>query len=136
MEEVQRVRTLLTHVQQKSVVAWELFPLLDKQHQDLVELSTMLEAAHSVVECKASIEGLLSAQDDLGAEQQIQHGRSLLKEVDKLVALNPAEDQFQQYESLVVANLGEELVEALLDWKSLFGKSRHDARIEFVQFVG
>ena len=55
VEEVQRARTLLTHAQQKSVVAWELFPLLDKQRQDLVELSTMLEAAHLVVESKAKV---------------------------------------------------------------------------------
>ena len=130
VEEVRRVRQLLDSFTHKSVVAWELIPLLDKQRQDLVVLNTALESANEVIRCKGSIGGMLSANDDLGAAEQIQYGRMLLLEEDgelhKLQALRTVQDQFTQYESLVVANLGEELVEVLLEWKSLFLGTRQD----------
>jgi len=120
VEEVERVRQLLKSVQDKSVVAWELIPLLDKQRQDLYILNSVLEDANGVIRCKSSISGLLSANEDFGAAEQIQYGRKLLQNGDlkKLLALKTVNDQFTQYENLVVANLGEELVEILLDWRS------------------
>mmetsp|Transcript_12378 Transcript_12378/g.19034 ORF Transcript_12378/g.19034 Transcript_12378/m.19034 type:complete len:1032 (-) Transcript_12378:353-3448(-) len=131
VEEVQRVRKLLSSVQDRSVVAWELIPLLDKQRQDLSLLSELLDGANEVIRCKASISGLLSANDDFTAAEQIQYGRKLLQheDVKKLVALRTVNDQFSQYENLVVANLGEELVEVLLDWKS-FAKTTSFPRIQ------
>jgi vacuolar protein sorting-associated protein 54 len=130
VEEVERVRELLSSVADKSVVAWELIPLLDKQRQDLVSLNRVLESAHDVIRCKSSISGLLSANDDLGAAEQIQYGRTLLQQehLHKLVALKTVHDQLTQYETLVVANLGEELVEILLDWNS-FSKTSAFSRI-------
>ena len=118
VEEVERVRQLLASVSTKSVVAWELIPILDKQRSDLNSLHTILEQAHDVIRCKSSISGLLSANDDLGAAEQIQFGRNLLEleQLHKLISLSTIHDQFTQYENLVVANLGEELVEILLDW--------------------
>jgi len=131
VEEVQRVRKLLGSVQDRSVVAWELIPLLDKQRQDLTVLNELLDSANEVIRCKSSISGLLSANDDFAAAEQIQYGRKLLQHEDlkKLVALKTVNDQFSQYENLVVANLGEELVEILLDWKS-FAKTTSFPRIQ------
>lgn len=132
--EVQRVRSLLDDVQTKSVVAWELIPLLDKQRQDLSTLSKTLDSANDILRCKASISGLLSANDDLGAAEQIQYGRKLLhghdetKHLDKLLAFNSVSDQFNQYESLIVANLGEELVEVFLSWNTFNKSARERAR--------
>jgi vacuolar protein sorting-associated protein 54 len=120
VEEVQRIRTMLSSVTSQSVVAWELIPLLDQQRQDLAVLQAVLEEANDVIRCKSSIGGLLSANDDLGAAEQIQYGRKLLEEnsFDKLVALKTVHEQLSQYENLVVANLGEELVEMFLDYKT------------------
>jgi len=134
VDEVQRVRILLDDVQTKSVVAWELIPLLDKQRQDLAVLSRTLDSANEVLRCKSSISGLLSANDDLGAAEQIQYGRKILhSQVDsdhlsKLQALSSVDDQLNQYESLVVANLGEELVEVLLSWHTASKGARERAR--------
>lgn len=130
VEEVERVRKLLSSVADKSVVAWELIPLLDKQRQDLIVLNKVLESAHDAIRCKSCISGLLSANDDLGAAEQIQYGRNLLQQdnLHKLVALKTINDQLTQYETLVVANLGEELVEILLDWNS-FSKTSAFPRI-------
>ena len=76
----------------------------------------------------------MSANDDLGAAEQIQYGRKLLhgqeetEHLAKLQALNSIGDQLNQYESLVVANLGEELVEVFLSWNTFNKSARERAR--------
>jgi vacuolar protein sorting-associated protein 54 len=84
-------------------------------------LERILDQANEVIRCKASIGGLLSAGQDLHAAEQIQYGRSLLASQDlgRLAALGTFEQQLAQYETLVVANLGDELIEVFLDWNNL-----------------
>jgi vacuolar protein sorting-associated protein 54 len=145
VQEVQRVRSLLDHVQEKSVVAWELIPLLDKQRKDLQVLRNVLEGANEVLRCKASIGGLLSANDDQSAAEQIQYGRKLLDgtleeegafELGRLQALSTVGHQLSQYESLVVANLGDELVEIFLGWNSTTNFKTSEVQPRVQQIVG
>ena len=56
----------------------ELVPLQDTQRADLQSLLDVLDTTNELLRCKSSIAGLLSAQDDLGAIEQIQYGRRLL----------------------------------------------------------
>jgi vacuolar protein sorting-associated protein 54 len=119
----------------------------DHKRQDYEVLIDLLDGSMELVRCKASIGGLLSANDHLGAAQQIQYGRRLLQggmlegddaaatggesstkdddddetgtealELRLLASLATTGDQFTQYESLVVQNLSEELVEIFFNW--------------------
>jgi vacuolar protein sorting-associated protein 54 len=121
VKECKRVKSILESSMQNSVRAWELIPQLDQKRCDLVELEKILDQANDVVRCKSSIGGLLSAGQDLHAAEQIQYGRTLLASQDlaRLAALSTVEQQLAQYETLVVANLGDELIEIFLDWNNL-----------------
>lgn len=121
VQDVQLIRKLIADIREESVTHYEWIPWLDQQRQDFQKILLLLENANEVIRCKSSIGGLLSAQDDLGAAAQIQYGRQLLLDMDvsRVQALSTVNDQLSQYESLVVNNLGEELVEVFLSWKEV-----------------
>jgi vacuolar protein sorting-associated protein 54 len=121
VQDVQLIRQLVADIREESVTHYEWIPWLDQQRQDFQQILLVLENANEVIRCKSSIGGLLSAQDDLGAAAQIQYGRQLLLDADvsRVQALSTVNDQLSQYETLVVNNLGEELVEVFLSWKEV-----------------
>ena len=142
LEQVQHLRTAM---QQALSVYRQTKDISDHKRQDYEILIDLLDGSMELVRCKASIGGLLSANDYLGAAQQIQHGRKLLQgassdvveggndhsetieedesnsavtlELQLLTSLSTCGNHFTQYESLVVQNLSEELVEIFFNWK-------------------
>ena len=144
LEQVQQLRTFYRQLKHSYAHVADNIDAGDYQRQQLERLYTLLEAANELVRCKSSISGLVSANDPLGAAEQIHYGRKLLKgetnnnninngtdayahttdtdkeqniELQQLVALQTCDDQFTQYETLVVQNLSEELVELFLNWR-------------------
>ncbi|OEU16266.1 Vps54-domain-containing protein, partial [Fragilariopsis cylindrus CCMP1102] len=125
LKQVQQLRNCL---QQALGVYRQTKDISDHQRQDYEQLIDLLDGSMELVRCKASIGGLLSANDHLGAVQQIQYGRKLLQgNIDLgsssttltalLTSLSTCGDQFTQYESLVIQNLSEELVEIFFNWR-------------------
>jgi hypothetical protein len=143
---LQQVQALRTYMQQVLLVYRQTEDISNHQRQDFERLIDLIDASVELVRCKASIGGLLSANDYLGAAQQIQYGRKLLEGVNQskieiqesvnghtstredrdagptlklqqLTSLSTCGDQFRQYESLVVQNLSEELVEVFFSWR-------------------
>ena len=170
LKQVQQLRNCL---QQALGVYRQTKDISDHQRQDYEQLIDLLDGSMELVRCKASIGGLLSANDHLGAVQQIQYGRKLLQgnidlgsssttltavtttpitsnnesidssnivegdsetatgadddedddlaserlELQLLTSLSTCGDQFTQYESLVIQNLSEELVEIFFNWR-------------------
>ena len=117
----------------------EIVPVADAVRADLRKLEWTLERAEDMLLCKHGLGGVLSAQDDLTAIEQIQYGRRLLDgtlEVDdsqgqedrielrRLHSFRAVADQLNQYEQLVVSNLKDELVEIFLSWNS---SSNHES---------
>lgn len=135
IKECNRVRSILESSKQNSVSAWELIPQLDQKRCELVELEKVLDQANEVVRCKSSIGGLLSAGQDLHAAEQIQYGRKLLagEDLGRLQALSTVEQQLSQYETLVVANLGDELIEVFLDWNNLSASDKRTRVPELIR---
>lgn len=144
---LQQVQYLRASMQQALSVYRQTKDISDHKRQDYEVLIDLLDGSMELVRCKASIGGLLSANDHLGAAQQIQYGRRLLQggmlegddaaatggesstkdddddetgtealELRLLASLATTGDQFTQYESLVVQNLSEELVEIFFNW--------------------
>ncbi len=143
---LQQVQQLRSSMQHALAVYRQTKDISDHKRQDYEILIDLLDGSMELVRCKASIGGLLSANDHLGAAQQIQYGRKLLQggldttaesgndnveengdddddndtgalELQLLTSLSTTGDQFTQYESLVVQNLSEELVEIFFHWK-------------------
>lgn len=125
----QDIRAVLSDYRQTKEIS-------NHQRQDYELLIQLMDAAMNLVQTKSSIGGLLSANDHLGAAQQIQYGRRLLKQgiieesstdlsetthkalqLQNMVAIASCGEQFQQYESLVVQNLSEELVDVFFNWR-------------------
>ena len=145
---LQQVQHLRAYMQQALAVYRQTKDISDHKRQDYEILIDLLDGSMELVRCKASIGGLLSANDYLGAALQIQFGRKLLEgessgdntssesgnetnnavapgddengtetlELRLLKSLKTCGDQFTQYESLVVQNLSEELVEIFFNW--------------------
>ncbi|KAL3925710.1 MAG: hypothetical protein SGILL_000217 [Bacillariaceae sp.] len=144
---LQQVHSLRSTMQQAISVYGQTKDISNHQRQDYERLVDLLDASMELIRCKASIGGLLSANDYLGAAQQIQYGRKLLQGVDlsatdpasitsstqpktasgegeiievlklrQLKSLSTCDGQFTQYESLVVQNLSEEIVEVFFNW--------------------
>jgi hypothetical protein len=145
---LQQVQHLRASMQQALAVYRQTKDISDHKRQDYEILIDLLDGSMELVRCKASIGGLLSANDYLGAALQIQFGRKLLQgessgdntssesgnetssttgpgddengtealELRLLISLKTCGDQFTQYESLVVQNLSEELVEIFFNW--------------------
>lgn len=145
-ELLEQVQTLRRDVQSILKVYSDTKDISNHQLQDYEVLVELLDSAMELIQTKASVGGLLSANDQLGAAQQIQHGRRLLSgiapnrngaatssegstqpngplELRQLVALSTCGEQFQQYESLVVQNLSEEMVEVFFHWHT--GEREH-----------
>ncbi|KAG7353112.1 Vps54 vacuolar sorting complex protein [Nitzschia inconspicua] len=151
-ELLQQVQSLRGYMQQALSVYRQTKDISNHRRQDYERLIDLVDSAMELVQCKASIGGLLSANDHLGAAQQIQYGRKLLEGVfhatneiqdtdsgsntnnlngdvqegigavttlklQQLKSLSTCGDQFRQYESLVVQNLSEELVEIFFNWR-------------------
>jgi hypothetical protein len=76
---LQQVDVLRTHLQQALSVYRQSKDISNHQRQDYERLILLLECTMELVRCKASIGGMLSANDHLGAAQQIQYGRRLLQ---------------------------------------------------------
>jgi hypothetical protein len=141
---LQQVQSLRGTMQQAINVYRQTKDISNHQRQDYEHLIDLLDASMELVRCKASIGGLLSANDYLGAAQQIQYGHALLQGVDQseigssnedqgsadgdngamqvlrlkqLKSLSTCESQFAQYESLVVQNLSDEIVEVFFNWR-------------------
>ena len=146
LRQVQQLRSCLQHA---LTVYRQTKDISDHQRQDYEQLIDLLDISMELVRCKASIGGLLSANDHLGAAQQIQYGRKLLHgnhdfafdgkirgndllldsgnscgadqnerlELHLLTSLTTCGDQLTQYESLVVQNLSDELVEIFFSWR-------------------
>ena len=145
---LKQVQHLRSSMQYSLAVYRQTKDISDHKRQDYEILIDLLDGSMELVRCKASIGGLLSANDHLGAAQQIQYGRKLLQggvfgenagtesgndasdtveagdddngtgalELQLLSSLSTCGDQFTQYESLVVQNLSEELVEIFFNW--------------------
>ncbi|CAJ1957418.1 unnamed protein product [Cylindrotheca closterium] len=131
---LQQVQLLRKYIQQISSVYRQTNDISSHQRQNYEEFVALMDSAMDLIRCKASIGGLLSANDYLGAAEQIQYGRALLNgevpndedmaegegivELRQLSALSTCGDQFQQYENLVIQNLSEELVDACFNWRA------------------
>lgn len=146
---LKQVQHLRASMQQALTVYRQTKDISDHKRQDYEILIDLLDGSMELVRCKASIGGLLSANDHLGAAQQIHYGRKLLRggitgeitasesgdgisntaetgddngdetgalELQLLRSLATCGNQFTQYESLVVQNLSEELVEIFFNW--------------------
>lgn len=149
-ELLEQVRTLRQGILSILSVYRQTKDISNHQRQDYELFIQLMEAAMDLVQTKSSIGGLLSANDHLGAAQQIQYGRRLLKqgiqpdpdaegdvstaangggertptdnivpslELQNMVALSSCHDQFQQYESLVVQSLSEDIVDVFFNWR-------------------
>ena len=133
--QVTTLQSTTQHLQQDLLDPMTIVPTCDDQRVDLVNLLTVLDRTQDMIQCKSSVGGFLSAQDDLTAIEQIQYGRRLLSgeppsgsdettetlqrvELRRLHALKSVSDQLNQYELLVVTNLREELVEIFLGWNT------------------
>jgi vacuolar protein sorting-associated protein 54 len=180
LKQVQQLRNCL---QQALGVYRQTKDISDHQRQDYEQLIDLLDGSMELVRCKASIGGLLSANDHLGAVQQIRYGRKLLQgnidlgsssttltavttttitsnnesidsnnfvegnsenatddddddlaserlELQLLTSLSTCGDQFTQYESLVIQNLSEELVEIFFNWRPNHDKDRVQETME------
>jgi vacuolar protein sorting-associated protein 54 len=139
---LQQVQQLRSYLQQALSVYRQTKDISNDQRQDYERLIELLDSSMELVRCKASIGGLLSANDHLGAAQQIQYGRKLLRGIDnssgesaptndqtegyaevgalelqQVIALSTCGDQFGQYEALVIQNLSEELVEIFFNFR-------------------
>jgi vacuolar protein sorting-associated protein 54 len=117
----------------------EIVPVADAVRSDLRKLEWTLERSEDMLLCKHGLGGVLSAQDDLTAIEQIQYGRCLLDgtwgmedaqdqneaiELRRLHSFKAVTDQLNQYEQVVVSNLRDELIEVFLSWTS---SSNHDS---------
>ncbi|VEU35769.1 unnamed protein product [Pseudo-nitzschia multistriata] len=75
---LRQVQNLRACMQQALGVYRQTKDISDHQRQDYEILVDLLDGSMELVRCKASIGGLLSANDHLGAALQIQYGRRLL----------------------------------------------------------
>ena len=143
-ELLEQVHSLRHSVQAILGVYRQTKDISNHQRQDFELLVQLMDAAMDLIQTKSSIGGLLSANDHLGAAQQIQYGRRLLKqgivqseestsettadnntqnkaapslELQNMLALSSCNKQFQQYESLVVQSLSEEIVDIFFNWR-------------------
>jgi len=138
-----QVRTMRQDVQSVLSVYRYTKDISNHQRQDYELLVQLLDATTNLVQTKSSIGGFLSANDQLGAAQQIQYGRRLLKqristtdddndddpsdstqtwlELHNVTALSAVSDQLQQYENLVIQSLSEETVDTFFNWRSSEG---------------
>ena len=136
-ELLQQVQSLRKSIHEVLSVYRQTRDVSDHQRRDYEQFIDLMDEAMQLIQCKASIGGLLSANDHLGAAQQIQYGRKLLKgltntndngddtsntskvplELQQLTALSTCGEQFKQYESLVVNSLSEELVDVFFHWR-------------------
>jgi vacuolar protein sorting-associated protein 54 len=115
---LEQVLTLRKYVNSISSVMKQTNDISSHQRQNYEEFVDLMDSALDLIRCKGSIGGLLSANDHLGAAQQIQYGRKLLQgQFDQLSALSTCGEQFRQYQSLVTQSLSEELVDAFFHWK-------------------
>lgn len=149
-----QVKTLRDSVQSVLSVYRQTKDISNHQRQDYELLVQLVDAATILLQTKSSIGGLLSANDHVSAADQIQYGRRLLHqaittsidnddndtsdsphnplELQNLVALSSLNEQFQQYENLVVQSLSEELVDTFFNWQS----SQGDRVKEIVMALG
>lgn len=140
-ELLEQVQTLRHGIQSILSVYRQTKDISNHQRQDYELFTQLMDAAMDLIQTKSSIGGLLSANDHLGAAQQIQYGRRLLKqgigrgeedgatdtskaagaapslELQNIIALSSCNEQFQQYESLVVQSLSEEMVDVFFNWR-------------------
>lgn len=125
LEKVSHLQEVCVQLQRDLVDPREAVPLVDRRRNDLRRLQHVLEQTYELLECKSSLTGTLSAQDDLTAVQQIGYARRLLAgsddhhvDLSKVLALSAAAKQLDQYEHLVTGNLRDEVVEIFLDWNA------------------
>lgn len=135
LQQVVDVQAATRHLQSDLLEPMETVPVADAQRADMRKLEAVLERAEDMLLCKHGLGGILSAQDDLTAVEQIQYGRRLLDgtwdkhqrdnghaiecvELGRLRSFKAASNQLSQYEQLVVSNLRDELVEMFLAWNS------------------
>lgn len=124
---LQQVSGIRGNVQQICSVYKHTNDISNHKRQNYEQFVDLMDMAMELIRCKASIGGLLSANDHLGAAQQIQYGRKLLNgEVEdehqlplqQLKSLSTCGEQFRQYENLVVQSLSEELVDIFFHFSS------------------
>lgn len=132
---LQQVSSIRNNVQQICSVYKHTKDISDHKRQNYEQFVELMDMAMELIRCKASIGGLLSANDHLGAAQQIQYGRRLLHggaeensqdihlpqqqlALQQLTSLSTCGEQFRQYESLVVQSLSEELVDVFFHFSS------------------
>ena len=141
LAQVMVLQETTTLLKQDLLDPMEVVPIADQQRRDLRKLLVLLDRADDMLQCKSSLAGILSAQDDLMAIEQINYGRKLLagtavrekndqaeapeeeeEEIDielgRLQSLKSVAEQLNQYEQLVVNKLRDELVEIFLGWNS------------------
>ena len=71
---VQEQRSINTILQKDMIQTAEIIPICDSQREQLRQLGDVLDCADRLLQCKAGLSGILSAQDDLTAIEQIQYG--------------------------------------------------------------
>mmetsp|Transcript_12199 Transcript_12199/g.33853 ORF Transcript_12199/g.33853 Transcript_12199/m.33853 type:complete len:1132 (+) Transcript_12199:133-3528(+) len=120
LQEVISLQAKVDSLIRDSVTPMRIVPADHSQKQEWNSVIELLDSASELIRCKASIAGYLSAADDLTALDQVYYGRQKLKQnnLAQLQALQGVAKQLDQYETLIVTNLREELVESFLDWNS------------------
>ena len=120
VQQVNDLRQTLAKIKAKAVSDVEQIPKMDNQRQALTKISSLLEKIKNVVEAKASIAGLMAAEDYLGVVQAFDMSRALLDEhqLSNISALAQVKDQFSSYEAIVVENMSTALVEHFLSWSA------------------
>jgi vacuolar protein sorting-associated protein 54 len=129
LHQVFELQNITKHLKANLLQPLQIVPTADLQRADLRKLELILERADDMLLCKHGLGGVLSAQDDLTAIEQIQYGRRLLQgrlendddgtaELGRLYAFKAVAEQLNQYEQLVVSNLRDEMVEIFLSWTS------------------
>jgi vacuolar protein sorting-associated protein 54 len=132
LQQVVHLKATCEHLQTDLLDPMDAVPAADQQRVDLRRLLTVLELTEDMLLCKSSLVGVLSAQDDLTAIEQIKYGRRLLagtahdnnnnddnkEDLGRLSSLKAVAQQLNQYEQLVVTNLRDELVEIFLGWNT------------------
>jgi len=133
LEQVVTLQTTCSSIQRNMLNPMKTVPTSDQTREDVRRILVTVESSIEVLECQAAIAGVLSAQDDLTAMEQITYGRRLLsqshdgsQQLGELNSLRMVSQQMNQYESLVVTNLREELVEVFINWSADQSSSQID----------
>lgn len=133
--EVLNVRTQLNDLEKRFVSSIEPIPLESKRRENLKKIENTLNLISDIIESKSSVAGLIAAHDYMGAIETVSRARKMLSEnleetcandggkesqiLSKVSALSTVNSQLDEYETLIVNDLSNQLVDIFLSWKEL-----------------